>query len=208
MSRVRFKSGFSIMELIVVIAIALVLGGILLGIGNQIREQGNTRLAQSTIDIIVCALEQYYVTCNDFPFTAIAGDPYIEANFELTLGIYLNQTPPMAKVNVITGVPADEDWSSGALHYFLQKIPNSKNIINALHEDAHTTKASNGVVVQLELDFDNDSTVDEVIFFDRFIDPWGNSFMYTYSTGQSFPEIVSAGPDGVFGSGDDISNKH
>jgi prepilin-type N-terminal cleavage/methylation domain-containing protein len=38
-------------------------------------------------------------------------------------------------------------------------------------------------------------------------DPWGTIIDYRYTIGDTFPELVSAGPDRVFGNGDDISNK-
>ncbi|MBW8035253.1 MAG: hypothetical protein FVQ79_06390 [Planctomycetes bacterium] len=106
-------------------------------------------------------------------------------------------------VVAITGSLADEDWSSGALYYFLQKIPNSKNIISALNESARTTKDATGTVV--EIDLDSDSVRD--LYFVRFIDPWGKSFIYTYLADQCFPKLVSAGSDGVFDTGDDICSR-
>jgi len=30
----------------------------------------------------------------------------------------------------------------------------------------------------------------------EFLDPWGRPLDYTYSTGDSFPEVISGGPDG------------
>lgn len=201
MSRVRINNGFSIIELIAVIAIAVVLGGILLGIGSQIRSQANVRLAGSTIDVVVCALEQYYAVCDEFPF--IADEAYVKADFEATLDEFLEVSAGTTGVDAITGSLADVDWSSGALYYFLQKIPNSKNIISALNESARTTKDATGTVV--ELDLDSDGAGD--IYFMRFIDPWGKSLIYTYLADQSFPKVVSAGSDGVFGTGDDICSK-
>ncbi len=38
-------------------------------------------------------------------------------------------------------------------------------------------------------------------------DPWGTPLDYRYVPGDNFPELLSAGPDKIFGSGDDISNK-
>ena len=36
------------------------------------------------------------------------------------------------------------------------------------------------------------------------IDPWGNKILYKYSSDHDSYEIISAGPDGVFGTEDDI----
>ncbi len=38
-------------------------------------------------------------------------------------------------------------------------------------------------------------------------DPWGTVLDYRYVAGDNFPEIISAGPDKIFGTADDISNK-
>ncbi len=38
-------------------------------------------------------------------------------------------------------------------------------------------------------------------------DPWGTVLDYGYVPGDNFPELVSAGPDKIFGNADDISNK-
>lgn len=38
-------------------------------------------------------------------------------------------------------------------------------------------------------------------------DPWGTVLDYAYVPGENFPELVSAGPDKLFGTADDISNK-
>ncbi len=41
----------------------------------------------------------------------------------------------------------------------------------------------------------------------RLYDPWGTPFDYIYTPGDTFPELVSAGPDKTFGTADDISSK-
>ncbi|MBW7989037.1 MAG: type II secretion system protein [Planctomycetes bacterium] len=38
-------------------------------------------------------------------------------------------------------------------------------------------------------------------------DPWGMVIDYIYVAGDNFPDLVSAGPDKIFGTADDISNK-
>jgi len=38
-------------------------------------------------------------------------------------------------------------------------------------------------------------------------DPWGTVLDYVYVPGDNFPELISAGPDKQFGTGDDISSK-
>ena len=38
-------------------------------------------------------------------------------------------------------------------------------------------------------------------------DPWGTVMDYIYLPNDTFPEVISAGPDRQFGTGDDLSNK-
>ena len=38
-------------------------------------------------------------------------------------------------------------------------------------------------------------------------DPWGTVLEYRYAPGDNFPELISAGPDKIFGNADDISNR-
>ncbi len=38
-------------------------------------------------------------------------------------------------------------------------------------------------------------------------DPWGTVLDYVYAPDNTFPELISAGPDRQFGTGDDISSK-
>jgi len=38
-------------------------------------------------------------------------------------------------------------------------------------------------------------------------DPWGTVLDYVYLPNNTFPELISAGPDRQFGTGDDMSNK-
>jgi type II secretory pathway pseudopilin PulG len=39
-------------------------------------------------------------------------------------------------------------------------------------------------------------------------DPWGKAIDYRYTADDTFPEMISAGPDKVFGTADDISSKN
>lgn len=38
-------------------------------------------------------------------------------------------------------------------------------------------------------------------------DPWGTALDYQYAPGDNFPRLTSAGPDKIFGTKDDMSNK-
>jgi prepilin-type N-terminal cleavage/methylation domain-containing protein len=42
----------------------------------------------------------------------------------------------------------------------------------------------------------------------RVCDPWGTAIDYRYKDGDTFPELISAGPDKTFGTPDDISSRN
>ena len=58
---------FSLVELLVVVAILGVLAGAILGVGRRIKTQAEEKLARSTISILVSAIEQYHSFWGHFP---------------------------------------------------------------------------------------------------------------------------------------------
>ena len=76
--------------------------------------------------------------------------------------------------------------SSSALYGQLSSTPGVKKYLEGISEDL--------------IDNDTDGTV-------YISDPWGTLLDYRYISGNSFPELVSAGPDKTFNTVDDIRNK-
>lgn len=179
--------GFSTVELLTVIAILAILASILLGVGKCLQTQAEEKLARGMIDVLVSALEQYYGDHDAFPVVP-AG--YDQAALELDLGGAV----------VTAGTHLPEYCSSEALYYYLSNTPSSRQIIETLTDRLISSKDSAGVALQIDIS-------GKVIDLIRFIDPWGNSIRYTYLTGGNFPLVVSAGPDGVLNTADDINSK-
>jgi len=178
------KGAFSTMEILTVVAILMILAAAILGVGRRIKTQAQEKLARSTIEVIVTALGQYYDYHGSFPFDA--EDPnYFEADFAADVG----QT-----VNVTNGNPEPEYWSSEALYYFLSRSPNSKRIISAIEDVSISNKDEKGVPLEIKIP----DTATDAISLVRFIDPWGKSLRYTYTTGDNFPVVTSAGSNGDF----------
>ena len=87
----------------------------------------------------------------------------------------------------------EQDFTNAAAHSELlygelNRIPSSRKILeqisNSLIEDRGGTDGT------LEI-----------------YDPWGTVLNYLYAEGDNFPELISAGPDRIFGTADDISSK-
>jgi len=191
------KKAFSMVEIITVIAIISILVVMVFGVGKNISTKGKELLCESTIEILATAVELYYADDDEgFPFDLDDGEIFGNTEFEAFIGPVLGDDHPVD----ITVSGTEADWSIGTLYYFLRQNLKSKRITDTINDSMISRKDNNGVILSVEVNSSSD------VPMPRFIDPWGNSFIYRHSVGDSFCRITSAGRDGVFGTGDDISN--
>jgi type II secretory pathway pseudopilin PulG len=78
---------------------------------------------------------------------------------------------------------------SASLYVVLNSVPDSRKILERLSDK------------QL-----SEVTIGNQTYF-VFIDAWKTPLNYLYVNGMNFPQIISAGPDKIFNTADDISNK-
>jgi prepilin-type N-terminal cleavage/methylation domain-containing protein len=93
------------------------------------------------------------------------------------------QFPPQAERN-----PANALAHIESMYQELRLIPASRQVLDQL---APGVVKSEGGIADLR----------------SMSDPWGTVMDYIYAPDNTFPELISAGPDRQFGTGDDISNK-
>lgn len=89
-----------------------------------------------------------------------------------------------------------KDFTAAAVHsehlyQELYSVPASRKVLDKISDSLIQHKVDTGAV----------PPVPEIY------DPWGTVLDYTYVAGDNFPELVSAGPDKIFGTADDITNK-
>jgi prepilin-type N-terminal cleavage/methylation domain-containing protein len=182
-------AGFTLFELVLAVTILAILVSMVAGVGGYALMQAKIRLAESTISILVTALEQYHDFTGTFP-------------------------PECNNINCLEDIlDGDFDgpgehlpgfFSSEVLYYCLNRIPASSRIIGAI-SDSQTTNLDE---IGRDLRFiPNPAKREEDFSLIRFIDPWGKSLRYEYQQGDNFPKITSAGPDKFFGNKDDIASK-
>ena len=202
MCKLAYKKGFSLVELLVVIAIIAVLLTLTIGGGRMLKLQAEQRLAQGGIEIIVTALELYYADEGGFPFaTGVDVDGDLDVDLDDFLSSASGSIFPIADKY---GNNTDASyWSSQALYYFLAQSVNSHKIIETMSSRLVTNTDASGAAIVMTTQAGTGIDVDLL----RFIDPWGNTLRYTFISGNSFPVIESAGSDGQFGTGDDISSQ-
>ena len=149
-------SGFSLVEMLVVIAIIALLASMMLGVSEYIGTQSKHRALKATFTLLDSALQQYYDYWDAFP------DPN-----RVNTPVYPSR--------------------SAALYGQLYSTPECRAIIDGL---------SNKLIRN------NIDNIPEIM------DPWGTVLDYLYVPGDTFPMIVSAGPDkNLVTVGDNITNK-
>ncbi len=184
----RKNSGFSLMEVLTAVAVIAVLASILLSAGKGIRIKAERNLAESTVSIIVTALEQYYEF--DGGFFEVS-DPEAFGSAELADEMDLAADGSDDNDVAINAGNRDEYASCQYMYYMLSKVPNSRRIIDTISEPLVVSRNDGDD----KLTYNYDGTDYDLV---RIIDPWGNTFRYSYSDGDAFPLVESAGPDGDF----------
>jgi prepilin-type N-terminal cleavage/methylation domain-containing protein len=210
MKTCKYKTGFTLVEMLIVVAVIAILISMVIGIASRIENQAKQQLAEGTIAVLNGALEQFSdygfrykdadysdfhfpLDCNDFP----------QLDLETTLRDALGAT----NVSISGGDHNDVDSGSEALYFFLSRVPDCRETLDKIDKSLITSKDKNKQDMIITIDDVNCPLM-------RFIDPWGKTLRYNYYEDETkpeerrnFPLITSAGPDGVFDTDDDITNR-
>ncbi|MBN2019447.1 MAG: prepilin-type N-terminal cleavage/methylation domain-containing protein [Sedimentisphaerales bacterium] len=220
------KYGLTLVEMLLVIALIVILVGMVVGVAKRIDDQSKERLCVSTIELVGNAMEQFRdfgyeykngayiglafpIDCNGF---TVQGLP---RGIEQALGEAIYPAGVVVNINQIEPVH-DVNWSGSEVLYFcLSRVPDCKSTLGKIDKSLLTNTGNQGL--QIDISIIGSTTITEP--FTRIIDPWGTALRYSYydkfiatllpdrTTKKTFPIITSAGPDGVFDTGDDISNR-
>ena len=71
MKKPQNQSGFTLSEVLVVVAILLILIGALVGFGKHLKQQARASLCECTISVLIAAIEQYHDWHEAFPDPAV-----------------------------------------------------------------------------------------------------------------------------------------
>lgn len=231
------QSSFTLMEMVVVIGIIAISVGIIVGIATHISNQSKKQFTKNTFALLNSALGQFrdyeYRYNYKAPPIATFADAN-ESNFyrgldfpldcnglpQLQLEITLARTLGTTKI-IPFGVHDPNHSGSEALYFFLNRVPTSRQTLDRIDESLITNLSSDKRPMKIIINRRTHSLL-------RIIDPWGTTLHYDYhpdwadykgldglagyfgyadKSKRTFPEIISAGPDRVFGTGDDITNR-
>lgn len=162
MSIRRNKDGFTLVEILVVVALIAILATLVVGVAGRIDAQTKEKALESTFMLLDSALQEYRQFTDKFPEQP-------ENN------------------------PANAAAHSELLYYELNSVPDSRSVLEKIDNSSIKNKyGASGTPV---------GTSAEIY------DPWGTVLDYRYSAGENFPVMVSAGPDKMFGTTDDMNSK-
>ncbi len=207
----RTKTGVTLVEILVVVAIIAILATMVIGIAARIDNQAKERLAKSTIAIINAALGQF----QDYGYRYKHSD-YTGFEFPLDCNDFdqnkLTNELEKALDKSILIIPIgshDPNYSgSEALYFFLSRVPESRKTLEKIDWSLLTSEGSDKQDMIINIDGRGYPLY-------RFIDPWGTILRYDYydeddpdkDEARTFPLITSAGPDGKFNTFDDITGR-
>lgn len=178
-------SGFTLVEILVVISIIAVLASIVIGVQKQVFDKQTTNRAKGELQTIALALEQYKLKYGDYPWINSGGATFSEEEGRL-----------LYKALVGLAVPRKV---SGGLR--LEEVDGGSSEAGPAFVDASK--------LSVEIDDDDVRISDSQAIF---LDPWDNPYEYYYiEAGSSLPKnprdrfelwssksfvILSKGPDG------------
>jgi len=209
MKTCKYKTGFTLVEMVVVIAIVAVLATMVVGIAAHIDSKKDQKRARRTIVLLSTALGQFHdygfdynkdsdytafgfpLDCNDF----FADD--IEETLGDAMGVGVDSV-------VISDANAINPNYSGneVMYLLLSMVPASRATLEKIDKKLIVSSGATITIGEREYPLL------------RVIDPWGEALRYDYyddeddpENKRTFPVITSAGPDKKFGTDDDITNR-
>jgi len=154
----KCKHGFTLVEMLIVVAVVALLATMVINVAARIDNQSKKKCFECTCSLLECALQEYCAYTSGFP-----------------------EQPEKDFTNAV----AHSEYLCGEL----RRIPDSRKVLD---------KISNSLI---ENKYGAADTPPEIY------DPWGTALDYRYVSGDNFPQLISAGPDRIFGTTDDISNR-
>jgi prepilin-type N-terminal cleavage/methylation domain-containing protein len=210
------KYGLTLIEMLIVVGIIALLTAMIIGIARRIDNQSKERLTENTIAIINTALGQFKDYGYDYNDINYRGFVFpLDCNgFDVTLNQPQNVLSAALGATIAMTAEPDTTFTGCEVMYFLlSQVPECRTTLDKIDKSLITNKGSNNQGMTITIGI----TPPYPLL--RIIDPWGTTLRYDYyeetattlskmiKSRRTFPVIISAGPDRIFGTSDDIKSK-
>jgi prepilin-type N-terminal cleavage/methylation domain-containing protein len=195
------KIGFTLVEMLVVVAVIVILATMIVGITSRINNRAKEQLTENTFAILDAALQEFcdygwsYNVYTDFKFPLDVIEPAVppvpQDILETTLAREFGLLPTQVLIKPLAPtMPIDhkpEFASSELLYFFLSKVPECRATLDKIDESLITNKDFSGNEMKLVID---DGVKRIEYRLPRFVDPWhqsgatakiGQTLQYDYS---------------------------
>jgi prepilin-type N-terminal cleavage/methylation domain-containing protein len=202
-----YKSGFTLIEMLLVVAIIAILVSMVVGVAKRIDDQSKERLCRNTIALLGNALEQfrdfgYEYKNNDYAGLTFPLDctnlsttnlnPYLNLRDVLRNAIY-PPSPPITFVN-ISGAYDPSFSGSTAMYFILSQIPDCRTTLDKIDKSLLTNLGTNGSPMTISIEVA--SVVTATYPCTRIVDPWKKPLRYDYY--PDFADYLVAYPAGTW----------
>jgi len=218
MKNCKQKFGVTLVEILVVVVVIAILAGMVIGLASRIDNQGKEQLVKNAFEILNCALEQFADYGYRYKDPLYAGFDFpLDCNgFDVDWLATTLSNAVGTPIAVIASAHDPNFSGSEAMYFFLSKVPESRQTLAKIDRSLITNKDYNKQDMSITIDKNPAVIGDEEVYpLMRVIDPWGKTLRYDYydeispnpDSKKTFPVLTSAGPDGIFDTADDISNR-
>ncbi len=210
----KCNTAFTLIEMLVVVAVIAVLVTIVISVATRLDTQGKINRTQNTFALLNTALSEF----QDYGFTYVTGSQYANLKFPIDCtGFTANELESALRdalgktVTITASDPNNKDYSSTqALYFLLSRVPQSRQTIEKIDSKLTSSDAAGKIAVQNEGDFPlthiNDAWC-KPLQYDYYEDEKNPGSTQMKDSIKTFPVITSAGPDGKFGTSDDIKSR-
>jgi len=221
MKSCKLKSGLTLVEMLIVVAIIAILITMVISIAARFDSRAKEQLTESTIAILNAALGEFkdygysyrYPDYANFGFPLDCNDYFFDDGSNFDLETTLRNALDAETVSIGDGAHDPNYSGSEMLYFFLSRVPASRKILERIDRSLITNEGSDKQEMNIEITFASGDIKTYPLF--RIIDPWGKTLHYDYydkadpgpDEKRTFPLITSAGPDEIFGTDDDVTSK-
>lgn len=183
----RHNSGVTLVEMLVVLGVILVLSSIAVTLTLRVENQSKENALRNGFAVVGTSLREYYEFQGQFPV-------------QTERILWQTPTNPQSYQTALDKVRVHMTW----MIWELRAVPAARQVLDQVGPALVKSPDWAGFIKNINWTTQNLAVITDP---QHLCDPWGTVIDYICAADDTCPELISAGPDKVFGTADDISNK-